>query len=307
MRVLVPDLPAFRALARPGDTSLPGADLAFYSNETGVPRGEAQGAVLWLANAATRDALLGTAGLKWVLTLTAGIDHVQGKLPPGVRLYNAHRLHDRAVAVHVVAGILAASRGLHRFRDAQRGGEWTRTSIPDSGLSTLGGKRVVIWGYGHIGKLVEELLTPFGAQVYGLTSKTEADLVDYRLAEADWVVLLLPSTDRTRGLVNAERLAALKPGVWISNQGRGDLIVTGDLLAALDTGQVGGAVLDVTDPEPLPAGHPLWERENVVITPHVASTTTDLLERGAAYARSVILDLLQGREPEGEVAPGDAY
>ena len=307
MRVLLPDLPAFRALARPGDTFLPGADLAFYSNETGVPQGEAQGAVLWLANPATRDALLGTPGLKWVLTLTAGIDHVQGKLPPGARLYNAHRLHDRAVAVHVVAGMLAAGRGLHRFRDAQREGEWRRTSIPESGLSTLDGQKVVIWGYGHIGRLVGELLTPFGARVYGLTSRTEPDLVDYRLAEADWVVLLLPSTERTRGIVNAERLAALKPGAWLSNQGRGDLIVTGDLLASLDTGHLGGAVLDVTDPEPLPAGHPLWARENVVITPHVASTTTDLLERGAAYARSVVLDLLQGREPEGEVAPGDAY
>ena len=307
MRVLVPDLPAFHALAQPGDSFLPGAELAFYSNETGVPGGEAGGAVLWLANAATRDALLAVPGLKWVLTLTAGIDHVQGRLPAGVRLYNAHRLHDRAVAVHVVAGMLAAGRGLHRFRDAQREGEWRRTSIPESGLSTLDGQKVVIWGYGHIGRLVGELLTPFGARVYGLTSRTEPDLVDYRLAEADWVVLLLPSTERTRGIVNAERLAALKPGAWLSNQGRGDLIVTGDLLASLDTGHLGGAVLDVTDPEPLPAGHPLWARENVVITPHVASTTTDLLERGAAYARSVVLDLLQGREPEGEVAPGDAY
>jgi len=83
--------------------------------------------------------------------------------------------------------------------------------------------------------------------------------------------------------------------------------VTDDLLAALDSGHLGGAVLDVTDPEPLLAGHPLWDRENVVITPHIASITSDLLERGAAYARSFILDVLQGRTPEGEVAPGDAY
>lgn len=307
MRVLVPDLPAFHALAQPGDTFLPGAELAFYSNDKGVPDGEAQGVVLWLANGATRDALLSVPGLQWVLTLTAGIEHVQGKLPQGAALYNAHRLHDRAVAVHVVAGMLAASRGLHRFRDAQQRGEWVRTSLADTGLSTLDGQKVVLWGYGHIGKIVEELLAPFGAQVYGLTSKTEPDLVDYRLAEADWVVLLLPSTERTRSIMNAERLAALKPGVWLSNQGRGDLIVTDDLLAALDSGHLGGAVLDVTDPEPLLAGHPLWDRENVVITPHIASTTSDLPERGAAYARSFILDVLQGRTPEGEVAPGDAY
>jgi len=182
MRVLVPDLPAFHALAQPGDTFLPGAELAFYSNDKGVPDGEAQGVVLWLANGATRDALLSVPGLQWVLTLTAGIEHVQGKLPQGAALYNAHRLHDRAVAVHVVAGMLAASRGLHRFRDAQQRGEWVRTSLADTGLSTLDGQKVVLWGYGHIGKIVEELLAPFGAQVYGLTSKTEPDLVDYRLA-----------------------------------------------------------------------------------------------------------------------------
>lgn len=307
MRVLVPDLPAFHALAQPGDTHLPGTELAFYSNKAGVPAGEAGGAVLWLANAATRDALLAVPGLKWVLTLTAGIDHMRGRLPAGVRLYNAHRLHDRAVAVHVVAGMLAACRGFHRFRDAQARGEWLSKPIPQSGLRTLDGQKVVLWGYGHIGRQVEAMLQPFGAKIHGLTSRTEPDLVDYRLAEADWVVLLLPSTEKTRGVLNAGRLATLKPGVWISNQGRGDLIVTDDLLAALDSGQVGGAVLDVTDPEPLPPGHPLWTRENVIVTPHIASTSTDLQERGAVYARSVILDLLQGREPEGEVGPSDAY
>ena len=248
------------------------------------------------------DVLVNNAGIMDRMSALVDVDDAEWERVIRVNL-TAPFLLTRAVLPHM----LAAGRGLHRFRDAQRAGEWRRTSIPESGLSTLDGQKVVIWGYGHIGRLVEELLTPFGARVYGLTSRTEPDLVDYRLAEADWVVLLLPSTERTRGIVDAERLAALKPGVWLSNQGRGNLIVTGDLLAALDSGQVGGAVLDVTDPEPLPAGHPLWGRENVVITPHIASSTSDLPERGAAYARSFVLDLLQGRTPEGEVAPGDAY
>lgn len=306
MRVLVPDLPAFRALSEPGDLFLPGVELEFY-RKGAVPEGAFDGVVLWLANAETRARLLAVPGLKWLLTLTAGIDHVQGKVPPGVALYNAHRLHDRAVAAHVVAGMLAAARGLHRFRDAQARGEWRTAAPPDSGLLTLDGQKVALWGYGHIGKLVEGMLAPFGARVYGLTSRTEPDLVDYRVSEADWVVLLLPSTERTRGLIDARRLGTFKRGAWLSNQGRGDLVVTADLLAALDSGQLGGAVLDVTDPEPLPAGHPLWTRENVLLTPHVASTTTDLLERGAAYARSVMLDLSQHREPEGRVDPQDLY
>lgn len=304
MRVLVPDLPAFRALGPAGKYFVPGAELAFYS-EGDVPAGEAQGVVLWKANAETRAAVLQTPRLEWALTLSSGTDHLRGQVPHGVRLFNAATLHERSVALHVVAGLLSAVRGFHRFRDAQARGEWVGTSTPNPDLGTLEGQKVVLWGYGHIGRQVERMLHPFGASVYHLTSRTEPDLVDYRLSEADWVVMLMPSTAKTRGILNAERLATLKRGVWISNQGRGDLIVTADLLDALDSGQVGGAVLDVTDPEPLPAEHGLWQRPNVILTPHTAGVTADLLERSAAFTRSFVLDRLQGREAENEVAAGD--
>lgn len=300
MRVLVPDLSDFRAL------TVPSVELAFYRRGD-VPPGEADGVVLWLTDTGTRDALLKVPGLRWLLTLTAGIDHVQGVLPPGVQLFNANALHDRAVAVHVVTGMLAAMRGLHRFRDAQREGYWLKVFPPESNLHTLDGLKVVLWGYGHIGRIVDDLLAPFGMITYAINSRTEPDLLEYRLREADWVVLLLPSTEQTRGIVNAELLNKLKPGAWLSNQGRGNLIVTDDLLAALDSGHLGGAVLDVTDPEPLPDGHPLFAQENVIVTPHIASTTTDLLKRGAAYTRNFLLDLTQGREPDGLVAADRVY
>lgn len=307
MRVLLPDLPEFHALTRPDEHGVPGVDFAFYSSGQ-VPPEEAQGVVLWLARGETRERLLRTPGLEWVLTLTAGIDHVQPHLPPGVALYNASRLHDRAVAVHVVAGMLAALRGLHRFRDAQHEGRWASPRGPsESGLHTPDGLRVVLWGYGHIGHIVGELLAPFGAQVSGIRSGTPDAERDALLSGADWVVLLLPSTPQTRGLVNAEVLARLKPGAWLSNQGRGNLIVTGDLLAALQSGHLGGAVLDVTDPEPLPPGDPLWHQENVIITPHIASTTTDLVARGASLTRDFLLTLQQGQEPPGRVTPGQTY
>ena len=276
--------------------------LAFYGPE-GLPAGEADGLVLWLTPPDLRDQLLGWPGLKWVLTLTAGIDHVAGKLPEGVTLYNAHRLHDRAVAVHTLAGMLAAERALHRFRDQQREGRWQ----PTLDLGGLDGAHVVIWGYGHIGKILEDLLRPFGAQVTGIRSRTPATERDAALAEADWVVLLLPSTPETRGIVDADVLACLKPGAWLSNQGRGDLIETGALLAALDSGHLGGAVLDVTDPEPLPEGHPLWEQPNVIITPHIASATRDLIQRGADYTRAFLTEMQAGREPEGRVKAGQRY
>ncbi|WP_135229328.1 NAD(P)-dependent oxidoreductase [Deinococcus fonticola] len=300
MRVLVPQMPDFRAL------SVPNVELDFYARGS-VPAGEAVGAVLWMTDADTRDTLLKVPGLQWVLTLTAGIDHVQGHLPAGVKLFNANALHDRAVAVHVVTGMLAAMRGLHRFRDAQRAGHWMRVTPPESNLHTLDGLKVVLWGYGHIGRIVDDLLAPFGVTTYAINSKTEPDLLEYRLREADWVVLLLPSTEQTRGVVNAELLGKLKRGAWLSNQGRGGLIVTADLLDALNSGQLGGAVLDVTDPEPLPEGHPLFAQENVLLTPHVASTTSDLLARGAAYTRDFLLDLTQGRDPDGLVKAGRIY
>ena len=300
MRVFVPDLPDFRAL------TIPNVELAFYQRGR-LPPGKADGVVLWLIDANTRDQLLQLPGLKWLLTLTAGIDHVQGILPAGVQLFNANALHDRAVAVHVVTGMLAAMRGLHRFRDAQREGHWLKVFPPESNLHTLDGLKVVLWGYGHIGRIVDDLLAPFGMITYAINSRTEPDLLEYRLREADWVVLLLPSTEQTRGIVNAELLNKLKPGAWLSNQGRGNLIVTDDLLAALDSGHLGGAVLDVTDPEPLPEGHPLFAQQNVIVTPHIASTTTDLLKRGAAYTRNFLLDLTQGREPDGLVAADRVY
>lgn len=187
MRVLVPDLSDFRAL------TVPSVELAFYRRGD-VPPGEADGVVLWLTDTGTRDALLKVPGLRWLLTLTAGIDHVQGVLPPGVHLFNANALHDRAVAVHVVTGMLAAMRGLHRFRDAQREGHWLKVFPPESNLHTLDGLKVVLWGYGHIGRIVDDLLAPFGVTTYAINSKTESDLLEYRLREADWVVLLLPST-----------------------------------------------------------------------------------------------------------------
>ncbi|MVN88118.1 hydroxyacid dehydrogenase [Deinococcus sp. HMF7620] len=307
MRVLVPDLPDFRALAAHDEGGVPGVDLAFYTR-TEVPEGAADGAVLWLTGPDTRARLLAVPGLAWALTLTAGIEHVQGQLPEGVTLYNASRLHSRAVAVHALAGVLAASRGLHLFRDAQARREWAPPPSPgQSGLATLDGARVVLWGHGHIGRELEALLTPHGAEVSGIRSGTSEAERDELLSQADWVVLLLPQTPETKGLVNADVLARLNPGAWLCNVGRGGLVVAADLVAALEAGHLGGAVLDVTDPEPLPADHPLWTLPNVILTPHIASTTADLVARGAALTRDFLIDLQQGRDPEGRVEPGQAY
>ncbi len=296
MRVFLPDLPPFHALKLPGVTPL------YYSRDL-LPDGDADGFVLWFLPPAHRRELLTRPGLKWVLTLTAGIDHVVSELPGGVALYNAHALHDRAVAQHALALMLSAGRGLHRFRDAQHAHNWSKAGS----MYTLEGRQVVVWGYGHIGRLLEAMLAPLGAEVSGLTSRSTPAEVHSALERADDLVLLLPRTPATRSILNAERLALLKPTAWVYNLGRGELVDPAALDAALEAGALGGAALDVTDPEPLAADSPLWKRENVVITPHVGSTTDDLIVRGAAHAQSVIAALQAGGEAPGRVDTSRGY
>lgn len=296
MRVFLPDLPAFHALNLDGVTPL------FYSRDA-LPEGGADGLVLWFLPPEQRRELLSRPGLKWLLTLTAGIDHVVSDLPAGVALYNAHALHDRAVAQHALALMLAAGRGLHRFRGAQGRNTWERAGH----MHTLEGRRVVTWGHGHIGRLLEGMLEPLGAAVSGLTSRSSVQEVEAALRQADELVLLLPRTPATQHVLNAERLALMKPTAWVYNLGRGELIDPQALNAALEAGALGGAALDVTEPEPLPADSPLWARENVIITPHVGSTTDDLILRGAAHAQAVILALKAGQEAPGRVDTSRGY
>jgi phosphoglycerate dehydrogenase-like enzyme len=296
MRVFLPDFPPFHAL------ELPGLTPVFYSRDA-LPEGDAEGFVLWFLPGEQRRELLARPGLKWLLTLTAGIDHVVNELPDGVALYNAHALHDNAVAQHALALMLSAARGLPQFRDAQQQGRWER----GTSLHTLDDRQVVIWGYGHIGRLLEGMLERLGAEVTGLTSRSTPDEVNRALALADDLVLLLPRTPATHHILNAERLRLLRPTAWVYNLGRGELIDPEALNSAVQAGLLGGAALDVTEPEPLPGSSPLWAHPNVIITPHIASTTDDLIERGAAQARAVVEALLQGRSAPGRVDTSRGY
>lgn len=293
MNIIVPDHPAFKTLEKHG------ADLLPYSPGDDQTFEHADGVLFLLDTPAKqRRRLLQTPGLAWVLTLTSGVNHLLPDLPAGVRLFNANPLHAHAVAVHVMAGLLGAARAMHLYRDQQREGRWARQ--PQQ-MHTLEGQTVALWGSGHIGQELEKMLQPFGAEVLTVTSRTEEIIWRGVRAEADHLVIMLPSTPQTRGSINADFLQAMKPGAWLHNIGRGDLVVTADMLAALNSGHLGGAVLDVTNPEPLPQEHPLWSMENVILTPHVGSATADLEQRAADYAGAVIQALLQGKQPEGEV------
>ncbi|NJP51742.1 2-hydroxyacid dehydrogenase [Streptomyces sp. SBST2-5] len=221
-----------------------------------------------------------------VQTLSAGIDHVEPglrHLPPGVRLCNARGVHEASTAELTVALILASLRGIPDFVRAQERGEWLGGFRP-----ALADRTVLIVGYGSIGAAIEDRLAPFElarvARVARSARTTERGPVHpltelpSLLPEADVVVLSTPLTESTRHLVDAGFLSRMKDGALLVNVARGGVVDTKALLTELESGRI-TAALDVTDPEPLPAGHPLWRAPGVLITPHVGGPTSAFLPR----------------------------
>ncbi|RSS83058.1 2-hydroxyacid dehydrogenase [Streptomyces sp. WAC06614] len=214
-------------------------------------------------------------------TLTAGIDHVLGgldRLAPGVTLCNARGVHDASTAELALALTLASLRGLPGMVRGQDREEW-RFGFYEA----LADKVVLIVGYGAVGEAIEDRLVPFEcARVLRVARSGRttvrgpvhalADLPDL-LPGADVVILCTPLTEQTRGLAGAEFLARMKDGALLVNVARGPVVDTGALLAELREGRL-RAALDVTDPEPLPAGHPLWHAPHVLITPHVGGSSS---------------------------------
>lgn len=221
--------------------------------------------------------------LRVVQTLTAGVDNVWEYLPQGVLLCNARGVHDASTAELVVGLIIASLRRIDDFARAQQEGTWLAGRY-----EALADKRVLIVGYGSVGEALERRLVPFETDVVKVarTARGEVHAFDELprlLPSADVVVLLCPLTDQTRGLVDGAFLRRLKDGALLVNAARGPVVVTDDLVAALETGRI-KAALDVTDPEPLPADHRLWSTPGVLISPHVGGNTSAFLPR----ARSLV-------------------
>ncbi|WP_380791876.1 2-hydroxyacid dehydrogenase [Streptomyces albidoflavus] len=230
--------------------------------------------------------LAGMARAEVVQTLSAGVDHVQAgmaPLHPGVRLCNARSVHEASTAELTLALILASLRGIPRFVEGQRQEEWRSGFYP-----ALADKTVLIVGYGSIGSAIEDRLAPFECARVLRVARSARDTergpvhpiaeLPSLLPEADVVVLSTPLTDATRGLADAEFLARMREGALLVNVARGPVVETKALLAEVESGRL-TAALDVTDPEPLPAGHPLWHAPGVLISPHVGGSTSAFLPR----------------------------
>jgi phosphoglycerate dehydrogenase-like enzyme len=249
----------------------------------------------FLAEAPALEAMAKMPSLRIVQTLTAGVERLLPYMPPGVTLCNARGVHDASTAEWVVAVILASVRELPYFTSEQAAGRWSYKFT-----GALAGKRVLIVGYGSIGQAVERRLAGFEVEVHRVARTARPGVAPARelpalLPRADIVILLAPGTPETAGMVDKAFLAAMKDGALLVNAARGPLVVTGALTEELRRGRL-AAALDVTDPEPLPAGHPLWDLPNVLITPHVAASTPVSVERALAFVRAQAKRFLNGEQ-----------
>ena len=230
------------------------------------------------------ELLAAASELCWVQAWSAGVDRylaLEGlRESDRIVFTNMKGMHGPVIAEHVFALLLALTRDLPAFHAAQRESRWDRRA--GSRMTSLAGKTMLVAGMGGIGgeiarrahgfdmRVLATVRTPRPASEWCDRLGTAEDL-DAFLPEADVVAIALPLTPETEGLFDAARLALMKGGAILVNIGRGRIVDTDALLAALDSGHLGGACLDVTDPEPLPPDHPLWRQERVLITPHTSS------------------------------------
>lgn len=310
MRDLVVSLPDEGLLEELGE--LPGVEWVAWELDGPAPREHLDIVVppYW-GGAELLERLEGTSvGL--VQWQSIGFNGVDAHLPAGIPLANAATVHEASTAELALALLLAAQRGIPEFvrdGDARR---WDLRTFP-----SVADRRVLIVGYGGVGKAIDARLAGFETHVTRLarTARQDRDLsgkpVEVRgfeslaesLAEAEIVILAVPLTPETTGLIDAAALAAMPDGALLVNVARGRVVDTAALVRELDSGRL-RAALDVTDPEPLPADHPLWSCANALITPHAGGDSTAMLPRVVDLIRRQIARMQAGEQPENLVLGG---
>jgi phosphoglycerate dehydrogenase-like enzyme len=246
-------------------------------------------------------AIAGMPGLRVVQVQTAGVERLLPLVPPGVTLCNARGVHDASTAEWVVAVTLAALRDLPYFAAEQTARRWSYRFT-----DCLAGKSVLIVGYGSIGAAVERRLAGFEVEVRRVARRARDGVASVSelpelLPGADVVIVLAPVTPETIGMVDARFLGLMKDGALLVNAARGSLVVTDALTGELRRGRLRAAV-DVTDPEPLPPGHPWWGLRGVLITPHVAASTSAQLTSMLGFLRAQAGRFTRGEELVNVVA-----
>ena len=253
-------------------------------------------------------------GVRLVLSLMAGTEWIPGTVGPHVTICNARGAHNISTAEWTVSAILATLKYLPFFLDVQREGVWkrrfeasalyaritgdARPLYPPVMLEELTGKSVLLVGYGAIGKEIERMLAPFDVKLKRVARSARDGVhavseLDSLLPQAEIVILILPSTAESHHLIGSRQLALMRQGALLVNAARGPVVDTDALVAALNSGRI-RAALDVTDPEPLPEGHPLWSCPNLMLTPHVAGSSPQFAPRAVRTAANELRRYMKG-------------
>ena len=263
-------------------------------------------------------------GVKVVHSLLAGVDWLRPFVPEGAILCDAQGVHNVATAEWVVAAVLASLKFLPMYYDLQRAGTWLKRAqasdyykaiykldddfFPPVMGEELYGKTVLIVGYGSIGQSIEERLAPFGVNILRTARSARPGIepvskLPELLPLADVIVLIVPLTRETQGMIGAREIARMKQGALLVNAARGPVVDADALLQALNEGRIRAAA-DVTDPEPLPEGHPLWKAPNLLLTPHVGGSSPLFMTRAFAFIAEQVARYAKG-EPLENIVSGD--
>ncbi|HYN94152.1 MAG TPA: 2-hydroxyacid dehydrogenase [Pilimelia sp.] len=307
MKAWIPHQEGRALLGEPPD----GVEVEVFA-DVAAPPSDPAGVQFWVPpflSGGDASAALGTLpDLRVVQLLSAGADAWVGKVGDGVTLHDARGVHDSPTAEWVVTAILAYLRGFPAFARAQARREWSYAGYTPT--DELAGKRVLVVGAGSIGAAIGARLAPFEVELAWAARTARPAGGVHGVAElpallpgADVVVLIVPLTGQTRGLVDAAFLAAMPDGALLVNAARGPVVDTAALTKELATGRL-GAALDVTDPEPLPGEHPLWEMPNVLLTPHVGGSVRGLLPRAYRLVGEQLRRYAAGEPLANEVVDG---
>ncbi len=267
-------------------------------------------------------------GVKTAQSLMAGTEWLTKLVGPDVTVCNAQGAHNISTAEWTISAIFAMLKYFPLYRDLQRGSDWngrsqasksyaaihadTRPQYPAVLQEELNGKRVLIVGFGDIGKTIEKYLAPHSVKVARIARSARTspivhavDSLDRLLPDAEIVILILPHTPQSHGLFGARQFELMARGALLVNAARGPIVQTDALVAALNSGKI-RAALDVTDPEPLPAEHPLWKCPNLFITPHVAGSTPQFSPRAIRIAAEQVKRILAQEALINVIQPGVA-
>jgi phosphoglycerate dehydrogenase-like enzyme len=281
-------------------TAPDGVEVVVWNLETPPPATHIDLVVPPYMGGSARLAALAGISTRLVQSQSIGYDDVLAALPPGHVFANAASVHEPSTAELAVALVLAAQRGIPDFVRAAAEGRWAPARY-----ESLADRRVLLLGYGGVGRAIEERLAPFEVDLVRVASRARDDATGHvhgidelptLLPSADIVIVGVPLSAATTGLVDDAFLAAMPDGALLVNIARGKIADTDAILAEATSGRLRFA-LDVTDPEPLPAGHPLFALPNVLISPHVGGASTAMMPRMARLLRQQIERMLRGDEP----------